>query len=512
MPTSHNKLTTLGSRKLSKQAPCVKAISKSNIDSDYSQELIACRENIFYWIDNYVFTYDPRVQPAIIPFKLFPRQKEYLEWRKRICELRTNGLVEKSRDVGLTWLNVVAQLHSWLFVSGFKGAFGSRKEMLVDRIGDIDSIFEKARFVIQHLPEWMLPKGFDFKQHSHHCKLINPANKNSITGESGSNIGRGGRSTVYDLDEAAFVQYPQKVDAALSNNTNSVIYTSSANGIGNPFYQKRMSYPQEYVFRFHWRDDPRKDDAWYQGMKQKYDPVIIASEIDLDYTASVEGIFIPSIWVQAAVELEIPPRGDRIAGLDVALSGKNLNVFLIRQGAVVSNIEHWSNLNTTQTAYKVRDLAALHKCNKLNFDADGVGAGVAGTLGTEEKLKFKYTPIHGGGRPSDREWIGEQRTSVDKFANKRAELWGLLRERFRKTYNYVNHVADYPLDELISIPNHPTLITQLSSPLGKMTNTGKTLIESKQDMLKRGISSPDFADALAYTEEVPKPFYMLMFS
>lgn len=483
-----------------------------SLDTESKKQLAweKCRRDVVFWINNFVSTYDPRQKSATIPFILFPRQIEYLRWRSRIREMQSNGVIEKSRDVGLTWLNVCSQLHSWLFETGYKGSFGSRKEMLVDRLGDMDSILEKSRFILRNLPSWMLPKDFNARSHDNYLKLLNP-NGNSLTGEAGLNLGRGGRSTVYDLDEAAFVEQPQKVDAALSNNTNVIFYTSSANG-KNFFYQKRMSYPPERVFTFRWKEDPRKDDAWYAQMQSKFDEVVIASEVDIDYTASIEGIFIPAQWVLAAVELEIPARGDRIAGLDVALSGKNLNVFIVRQGAVVSSIESWSNLNTTETAFKAKQLTEDAGCSLLNFDADGVGAGVAGTLGTEGKLKFKYTPIHGGGRPSDRKWIGEQRTSADKFANKRAELWGLLRERFRKTYNYVNHVADYPLDELISIPNHPTLITQLSSPLGKMTNTGKTLIESKQDMQKRGVSSPDFADALAYTEEVPKPFNLVMFA
>jgi hypothetical protein len=53
---------------------------------------------------------------------------------------------------------------------------------------------------------------------------------------------------------------------------------------------------------------------------------------------------------------------------------------------------------------------------------------------------------------------------------------------------------------MISIPNHPLLIQQLSSVQGKHTTSGKILLQSKEDMRKDGIESPDFADALAYSE------------
>ncbi len=50
---------------------------------------------------------------------------------------------------------------------------------------------------------------------------------------------------------------------------------------------------------------------------------------------------------------------------------------------------------------------------------------------------------------------------------------------------------------MISIPNHPQLITDLSAPLHFYTNAGKVIIESKDEMSKRGVKSPDFGDALA---------------
>ena len=272
----------------------------------------------------------------------------------------------------------------------------------------------------------------------------------------------------------------------------------------NFFYKKRMSTSDDQVFRFHWKDDPRKNDAWYHQMKAKYDPVIIASELDLDYGASVEGVFIPASWVMAAVNLGIEAVGTKIAGLDVATTGKNQSVFTIRQGAVIITQIAWSNANTAMTAYKTRDLMAEHQIPHLNFDSDGLGEGVDATLSMIDKLEFTYDAVHGASKPSELVWEGEQRTSSEKFANKRAELWGLLRDRFRKTYDHINGIAEHDVQELISIPNDTRLITQLSQPLGKRSSNGKILIESKEDMKKRGIESPDFADSLALTMEQPE--------
>lgn len=461
-----------------------------------------CRHNLIDFVNDFLVTYDPRITPSTVPFYLFPKQDEYLRWKRDRRRLKQNGIVEKSRDGGFSWLNTADQLHSWLFEEGFAGALGSRKGILVDRLGDPGSLFEKLRFLLRHLPKWMLPSDFDWKKHDNFCKLINPNNGSVITGEFGDNLGRGSRSSLYDFDEAAFHPNPASADAALSNNTDVIIYTSSVNGM-NFFYKKRMSTPDEQVFRFHWTDDPRKNDAWYQQMKAKYDPVIIASELDLDYGASIEGIFIPASWVIAAVNLDIKAVGTKIAGLDVASKGKNLSVFTIRRGAVVFPQISWSNVNTFISASKARDLMAENQIPHLNFDYDGLGEGVDSGFFTMGDLPFTYETVQGASRASELLWEYEQRTSYEKFANKRAELWGLLRDRFRKTYDHVNGIAVHDVQELISIPNDTRLITQLSQPQGKRSTNGKVLLESKEDMKKRGVESPDFADSLALTMEQP---------
>ena len=337
---------------------------------------------------------------------------------------------------------------------------------------------------------------------------------------------------MYDIDEAAFIERAKRVDAAVSQNTDVVFYTSTPNGPGNPFAQKRQGgiIP---VFTFHWLDDPRKNCwevrdrsgnitqqgqgrgapqgavyPWYEKQKATLDPVIIAQEIDIDYNASIEGVTIPHAWVMAAVELVLPVSGATVAGLDIADEGADLNVFIAHQGPLVSTIEGWSEGDTTQTAYKSRDLGKRLGIAHLNYDSIGIGAGVGGTLKNCDRLPFSIEGINGGSSPSEKIWDSfDGKTSKEIFRNLRAELWWLLRRRFEKTYEHVTGIVEHPLDELISIPNHPTLIAQLSQPLRRYNDTGKIVIESKAEMSKRGIKSPDFADALvyAYAEPLPKP-------
>ena len=473
--------------------------------------------DIVAWVRDCVWTYDPRVTPTVMPFNVFPRQAEFLHWLAEREQSQEDGLAEKSRDSGLTWLCCAYMVHGWLFRPGFKGSFGSRKLDLVDKLGDLDSIFEKLRFILRHLPEGMLPEGFVTSKHAPLGKIINPVNGATLTGEGGDEIGRGGRASIYIVDEHAFVRRAKRVEAALSQNSRCIIRVSTPNGAGNEFYRKRFSGSVP-VFTYHWRDDPRKDEAWYEREKARIsDPVIVAQEIDIDYSASVEGLVIPAAWVRAAVGLEdalnMERRGLIYAGLDIAEAGRCRTVLGFRQGPVVTEILDWGQLNTTQTAYRARDEVRQRGAVLLNYDSVGVGAGVSGTLKTlaadaqdpdapRSAVPFLACALNGGSAPSDTIWP-DGKTAKEKFTNARAEWWWLLRLRFEKAYECRELGIAHPPEEMISLPNHPHLIAELSLPLCAYTETGKIRIESKPQMAQRGLASPDFADMLTYLFAVP---------
>jgi Protein of unknown function (DUF1254) len=117
------------------------------------------------WVDDWVDTIDPRNaasgQLVRMPFRLFPRQFELIDFFHSCLEAEANGLVEKSRDMGATWAAISYAVWLFLFRPGASVGFGSRKAQLVDRIGDMDSIFEKIRHCITSLPPMFQPKMYD---------------------------------------------------------------------------------------------------------------------------------------------------------------------------------------------------------------------------------------------------------------------------------------------------------------------------------------------------------------
>ncbi len=479
-------------------------------------ETMRCASDPIYWIDRFCQTYDPRTDKKTLPFHLFPKQKEFIAWLQERERLQQSGLCEKSRGVGVSFLCAAYALHGWLYKPGCKVGFGSRKLEYVDKLGDLDSVFEKIRFMLYRLPEGMRPVGFREKIHDCYTKLLNPETGAAITGEGGDDVGRGGRTSLYFCDESAFWEHPQLAERSLIENTNVRIDVSTPNGPGNPFATKRFSGSIS-VFSFHWHDDPRKNEEWAERTKREKGLTAFAAEYDIDYSASIEGICIPGAWVRAAVRgtgsgssvSSLPgasangssaPAGKCVAGLDIGEEGADLSVLIPRWGPYVGDPISWGKLNTTQTAWRARDECHRLGVAELNYDSVGIGAGVKGTLNMSDKpLRFAAKAINVGESPSESMWP-DQQTSKEKFANLKAELWWKLRQRFERTYEHVVQGIVHLPEDLISIPHHPQLIADLSLPLHEQTETGKIRIEAKASLRRRGIKSPDFAEALVLSE------------
>ena len=185
--------------------------------------LLRYAEDPAAFISDCVYIYEPRNantgEPVMLPVVLFQRQREFIAWLHERFTTKTSAPVEKSRDSGATWMSCAFAVWLWLFYPGSTVGFGSRKEILVDRAGDLQSIFEKIRSIVRNLPHYLKPRGFREHTHSNYMRLLNPANEATIIGEAGDNIGRGGRCSLFFVDEAAYLEHPALIEAALSATT-----------------------------------------------------------------------------------------------------------------------------------------------------------------------------------------------------------------------------------------------------------------------------------------------------
>ncbi len=446
--------------------------------------------------------------PTNIPFLLFPRQVQWVEEILKRWRAGEPLITEKSRDSGLSWLMIALSCTLCLFNRGVVIGVGSRKEEYVDKIGSPKALFEKARFFLSHLPTEFLG-GWQRDRHAPHMRILFPGTGSAITGESGDGIGRGDRTSIYFVDEAAFLERPELVDASLSATTNCRVDVSTPNGMANPFAQKRFS-GKIPVFSFHWRDDPRKGGDWYQKQLEELDPVTVASEIDINYAGSVEGALIPSHWIQAAIgahlKLGIEVTGRRYAGLDVADTGADKNAMAFRHGIHLQHLHSWSGKDSDifKTVVRAFALCEQYESESFYYDADGLGAGVRGDANrinderqAAGKAHIADKPFRGSGQVSDPE--GEmvpKRKNKDFFANSKAMSWWALRLRFQATYRAVVEKLPYEADQLISIdPQLEELLPltlELSQPTYSVNTVGKIVIDKAPD----GTRSPNLADAV----------------
>lgn len=471
--------------------------------------LAACSRDPVLFVNHFVWTFDPRLiaahLPGAIPFVLFDFQEPFLRWLHSRLEERAHGVVEKSRDMGFTWIAAAFAVWMWLFLEGATICFGSRKVELVDKKKDPKCIFWKIRFIIRALPRWMKPKGWNPAEHSNWMKIVNPENGATITGEGGDQIGRGGRALMYFADEWAFVPGADEKDSALALNTEIIVYGSSANGVGNNFYRKRSSGAFD-VYRLHWKQDPRKSEAWRQALIDQFGSVIVAQEVDIDYTASVEGIVIPAGHVQAALEVELEWEGSKKAmGLDIADGGADESVVAGVRGPMVelvtSNPMAAAEVNPVKTARWGAGQASAYGASSLYYDVVGVGSGVGGEL-ADKPRPFTHVGVNFGDAPTDRVMKNEK-LAKEQFRNLKAELYWNLAQRFRRTFEHVNGIKQHEPRDMISlkaVAHCQDLIAQLSIPTGFTDERGRYAIESKKDLKKRigNDASPDHLEALVY--------------
>jgi len=176
----------------------------------------------------------PNIRPyGVWPFITWPWQDEKIE---EITHLMLNGgkvQIKKSREVGATWLILGCGLNLWLFTPRIKGLITSRKEELVDKKGNPDTLFWKLDFMLQHLPEWVIPEYTRTDRH-----LENLWNGSIIDGEATvESVGKGGRRTWAFCDEFPAVPHAEAeaMDRALTDTAACRIFLGTSEYRSHPF-------------------------------------------------------------------------------------------------------------------------------------------------------------------------------------------------------------------------------------------------------------------------------------
>lgn len=215
------------------------------------------------------------------------------------------------------------------------------------------------------------------------------------------------------------------------------------------------------------------------------DSPYVQSRVYANFPSLGDNTLIPLAWLESAAERRIEESdGPFEAGLDVARHGSDENALCVRRGPVVLAEYTWSGMDTMETVGKVRNILTEYPgLSVLKVDAIGVGAGVFDRL---REQNYPVVEVNVGTRSSDPE----------KYLNLRCEIWWDLRERFRE-----GNIAG-PIDEIT--------LGQLSGVRYKYDSRHThPVIESKDESRKRGVKSPDRAEALllAFANRLPVAIY-----
>lgn len=195
--------------------------------------------------------------------------------------------------------------------------------------------------------------------------------------------------------------------------------------------------------------------------------------------------FIPPLLVMRAQKRQMEPHGPLILGVDPAGMGGDRFAVAARRGYSVLWIESRTKIDAQEGIAWVRELIDTHQPARVNVDAGGGGNGHAIVTGLRH-LGPKYDEIVRG--------VNFGGTAQAKLANpkkpgpknRRMEMWQRLKEWLEDPVG-------------ASLPTRTTLASDISAPQKKPTTSGDWQLESKIDMKKRGVRSPDEGDAVVLT-------------
>lgn len=192
--------------------------------------------------------------------------------------------------------------------------------------------------------------------------------------------------------------------------------------------------------------------------------------------------FIPSELISDATRrvVVVDSGAPLVLGVDVARFGEDRTIIYPRRGMDAASlpIRKFRSLDTMQVAAEVIDAILTYNPDFVFIDGVGVGGGVVDRI---RQLGFKVIDVNFGARP----------TNPLRFHNKRAECWGTLKDALQRG---------------LVIPDDRELIADLTGPQYAFSDKQQIKLERKEDMKRRGLDSPDVADALALTFASRTPY------
>lgn len=283
------------------------------------------------------------------------------------------------------------------------------------------------------------------------------------------------------IDEASGVpdEVFQVAEGALSTDGAYVLMAANPTRMEGYFYDSHHRMRDRWA-ALHWNaeESPLVSPDYIADMAAKYgtESAIYRIRVRGDFAGNPDGV-IPLHVVEQAVGRPVQPFGDVVWGVDVARFGEDRTALCKRRGnTMLEPIKSWRGKDTMQTAGMIKnEYDATHAKQRpiaILVDVIGLGAGVV------DRLNEMGLPVKGVN-------VAESPSVEDQYARLRDELWFKARDWF--------------FGRDVTMPQDEALIAELTLPSFRVLSTGKKQVESKDDLKRRGVTSPDLADAFCLT-------------
>jgi len=298
-----------------------------------------------------------------------------------------------------------------------------------------------------------------------------------------------GRRILVLFDEASAIPEPiwETTQGALTDANTEIIWAVFGNPTRNDTRFKKCFPGGQFAHRWRSRTVDSRDvsftdkseiQRWITDYGVDHDFVRVRVLGAFPRVGTVQFIDSDSVAAAAMREAQSFAHDPLILGVDVARFGDDESVIYQRRGRDGRSLSplRFRGLDTMQLASRIAELHGSTRADAIFVDGGGVGGGVVDRC---RQLGVPVLEVQFGAKPDRADFT----IDPSKYANKRAEIWGLMREWIK----------------VGAIPDDTEFAAQLTATQYGFNARDEIQLESKADMKKRGASSPDIADALALT-------------
>jgi len=384
------------------------------------------------------------------------------------------------------------------------------------------NLFDMTKRYYDSVPDGVVPKPDASSARELNFKSLNSGYAVGTAGNKA--VGRSQTVQLMHASEVAYFPHAEEhakgiLQSVSNEDGTEIIMESTANGIGNYFYNMWMSATsgqsdfQGVFIPWFWQSeytaDARKDESEslsdeeqelfdeheHNGLTKRhlywrrrklfefsndFETARELFQVEYPMTAleafrnPVADRFIKSNLVNQARKRTVESNSQLVIGVDPAISDHDRTAVIRRKGRLMYSLETHFNMNTMEIVGMVRRMIDKECPAKVCIDCIGIGAGIVDRL-----HELGYSQVEGIN-------VARSASDKDKFKNLRAELWHDMREWLAQ---------DMP----VQVPDSDELLGDLTSLGYKFDSSGRLQIESKDELRKRGMKSPDCGDAACLT-------------